>query len=168
MTDFPKSQTRQLLRRTFALALIAFGIWLAFPPRPPIAFIASLALFIVATGLLLKELLWPFTWMVDAFFGTGAGEGGKPPLDLRLAQFYVKEGRFEEALEEYLRVMKFHPYVAETWEQAILMTAKVSPDRAKVDRLFRRALRKLRNLEDQAAIRAAYDRAKEELGSQAA
>lgn len=162
MTDFSTSGFRQLLRRLFGLGLIGLGVWLAMPPEPPILFIVSILCFVLALAFLLPEVMRPFTWMVDKFFGTGPGEGGKPPLDLRLVRFYVKEERFEDALEEARRIVKFHPYAAEAWEQAILMTAIVSRDRGKVDRIFRKANRKIKDLDGRAALRRCYEQAKEE------
>ncbi|MEM7012189.1 MAG: hypothetical protein AAF585_11955 [Verrucomicrobiota bacterium] len=159
-------EPRKLIRWVVAAVCVMLGLIIAFK-GPEIAFLASLALFGVATLLMIHELTYPLTWLVDAFFGTGVGGGDKPPLDLRLARHYIKQGRLEDALDEYLRVMEYHPHVAETYEQAIILTAELDNDREAVEKLFEKGKRHLKEPEDQGNLLHAFNQAKEKLGGYA-
>lgn len=159
-------EPRKLIRWIVAAVCVTIGLVIAFK-GPEIAFLGSLALFGTATLLMIVELTYPLTWLVDAFFGTGVGGGDKPPLDLRLARHYIKEGRMEEALDEYLRVMEFHPHVSETYEQAMILTAEVENDREAVEKLFEQGRRRVKTPEDQGNLQTAFNVAKEKLGGYA-
>lgn len=162
MADHSKSWARRIARWISVVVLITGSVLLTIYVEPE-GVIFALPLAALAGFLLIPELTRPVTILIDVLFA-GRAEGGKPPLDLRLARGYVKQERLEEALEEYLRMMKFHPHVSEAYEQAMILTARTGGDRAKLERLFKQGLRRVGSLEEKADLRAVYDRAKEEIG----
>ncbi|MEM0970347.1 MAG: hypothetical protein AAGJ31_13395, partial [Verrucomicrobiota bacterium] len=94
-------------RRGTGMALLAGSI--PFLLRGDFTFLVGLLFCAVGGAFLLPELLAPAFWLVDLVFGTGSA-GGKPPLDLRKAEFYVKEARWEEAGAEYIDMLSHHPH----------------------------------------------------------
>jgi hypothetical protein len=137
---------------------VTLGIWTA-RSVGPLGIVFCLPFVLVATLLVLPELVRPFTWIIDHLFGTGPGSGDRPPLDLRLARAYVEQERYADALEEYRRVQGWHPAVSEPYEQIMILLARSgSGRRSDVERVYRQGRRHLRSRE----ARADLDRARKE------
>lgn len=150
---------RDLLRRigggvVFALA---FGV----SQSHLFGILFSLPLVAIGALLLMPELTRPVTWMIDALMGTQPGRGERPPIDLRLARFYVANERLDEALEEYARVMKWHPGISEPYEETMILLARTGAPRKEIDRVHQIALRRMRSPEARHAIESARRRALE-------
>ena len=95
----------------------------------------------------LSELLArPFHGMVDAIY-FGRDDREPPPVNLRLAQAYRSERRYEEAIAECERQLDFHPKSPELWAEMI-QSARASGDWELTEELRQRAARKL-NKRDQ-------------------
>ena len=71
-------------------------------------------------------------------------ETGKAPLDYTLARFYVKNGRLEEALEQYFRILENYPQELAAYREG-LEVARSTGDSAAAERLAKMALRKLKD-----------------------
>lgn len=85
----------------------------------------------------------PLTRLVDSLFFPG-GKLGKPLLNLKLPAYYINEGRYEEALAEYRKILKYYPDEIEAYEKTIWLLHDVFDDARGAEKLIRRA--KKRNL----------------------
>ncbi len=79
----------------------------------------------------------PIGLLVDSIFGTGTLFAERPPLDLRLAQHYVREERFADAIDEYERVRGYYPDIAEVYEEPLVLLGKIGAEREEIDELYR-------------------------------
>ncbi|MEM1297563.1 MAG: hypothetical protein AAGH89_19505, partial [Verrucomicrobiota bacterium] len=127
-------------------------------------FIFGLPLLIAVAILILPEFLKPIGWMVDSLFGTGVVFGERPPLDLRLAQHYVKEERWEEAIDEYARVRGYYPAILEVYSNPMILMAKIGHEREEIDELFAQGQRKITDRETLADLKRSHEKAVEEIG----
>jgi tetratricopeptide (TPR) repeat protein len=105
---------------------------------PPLLFLIGLVvvwkpLFALATK--------PLIAFVDSLFFPG-GKLEKPVLNLKLPAYYLSEGRYEEALAEYRKILRHYPDVAEAYEQAIWIEAVVNGSPQRAAKLLRRARRR--------------------------
>jgi len=141
MIEFSSESWRTVLRWLAALSLMALAVWLS----NGIGIVFFLPFVVVATLLVIPELTRPFTWMIDVLMGTTPPSGGRPPIDLRLARSYVEQERLDDALAEYARVMKWHPKIAEPYEQTMILLARTGATRARIERVHRQGLRRLRS-----------------------
>ena len=82
----------------------------------------------------------PLMLLVDLIFSPG-GRLEKPILNLKLPEHYLKEGRYEEALAEYRRILKHHPGETEAWEKAIWLESRIFGRTAAAAKLERTARR---------------------------
>jgi len=81
--------------------------------------------------------------MIDVLMGTTPPSGERPPIDLRLARSYVDQERLDDALAGYARVMKWHPKIAEPYEQTMILLARTGAKRARIEKVHRQGLRRL-------------------------
>jgi hypothetical protein len=167
MIPFFQDSWKTALRWAAAIGLVGLAVWIS-RHVGGISFVFCLPFLLVATLLVLKELTYPVTWMIDSFLGTTQGSPDKPPLDLRLARFYVEQDRLDEALAEYLRMMKLHPLIPEPYEQIMILLARTGASRTRIDQIRSRGLRKLRILDARNGLESAYQKAVDILAQRAA
>lgn len=146
------------IRWILAILALTAGALLARRSDPSVLY--SIFLFGITALLILPELLRPFTWGIDFLLGTLPGSGGKPPLDLRLARFYEREERYEDALGEYERVMKNYPRELEPYERSLHLIAELGGTQKELDALYQKALRRIRDEGMRESLRDAYEEAK--------
>ena len=95
---------------------------------------------------------------IDAVFFPG-GREAKPPYTVKLARFYVKKQRWEDAEDEYARMLSFYPGALEAWEErlalAFLRGANADPEPQKILAL---AIKALKRPEDQQVIHKRFTR----------
>ena len=60
----------------------------------------------------------PLSALIDSIY-LGSERNLRPPLDYRLAEFYVRHGRTDDALEEYARLIGHHPRDLRSYRDAI-------------------------------------------------
>lgn len=69
--------------------------------------------------------------LIDAVFFPG-GREARPPYSLKLARYYTVEKRWEEAEEEYARMLSFYPDRLEAWQERLELASRrgiaVKPD----------------------------------------
>lgn len=85
------------------------------------------------------------------------GEPGAPPPALyKLPEWYISEGRYEEALDEYEKISKTHPKEVECWKGMldVLVTHMGNTDAAR--KAARTGVRKVRAKENQDYLREYY------------
>ncbi len=80
----------------------------------------------------------PLMRMVDALFFPG-GKLDKPILNLKLPAYLVNQGRYDEALAEYRKILKHHPDEVEAYEKAIWLLHEIFDDPSAAAKLIRRA-----------------------------
>lgn len=86
---------------------------------------------------------------LDWLFSTGEAT---PPLDYRLAVLLEKNGKFEGALREYLKLAHYYPKEARAYGEALRMSLQLG-DLSAARRVFRRGMSRLENAEDREALR---------------
>ncbi len=99
----------------------------------------------------------PFTALIDAIFLPG-GRADKPEPDFKLPAYYELEGRHEDALAAYQKILRHHPDLPEAWIGAVRLLAGALDRPAEAESLRRRARRRLRrHPESLAELDAAWD-----------
>ena len=83
----------------------------------------------------------PLMLLVDSIFFPG-GELPKPVLNLKLPAYYLNEGRFDEALIEYRKILKYYPDEVEAYEKTIWLYLTVFKEPREAEKLLRRAKRR--------------------------
>tara|TARA_R110002096_G_scaffold316010_10_gene510364 strand:- start:18736 stop:19254 length:519 start_codon:yes stop_codon:yes gene_type:complete len=150
------------------IAAILVGCVVYLSKQSPYGFLLGLPLLIVVAILIMPEILKPISWMVDSLFGTGVVFGERPPLDLRLAQHYVKEERWDDAIEEYARVRGYYPAIPDVYTEPMILLAKLGAEKEEIEELFAKGQHKITDQEAKADLKRAYESALEELGHQRA
>jgi len=110
-------------------------------PRLLLAATAFLAGIASVWDLVFRLATRPFLLFIDLVFSPG-GHFRKPVLNLKLPAHYLKEGRHEEALAEYRKILTHHPREPEAYEKAIWLEASVFGRNAEASKLLRRAKRR--------------------------
>lgn len=106
-----------------------------------LAALSFLAAMVFLWGFIFGLLTKPLLKMVDLVFSPG-GRLEKPVLNLKLPAHYLKEERYEEALDEYRRILKHYPQETEAWEKAIWLEAEIFGRPAEASKLVRAARRR--------------------------
>ena len=129
-----------------AYKLFHFGVTTNGQVATAASLIVMFGFIVAATMLLLPETVpfvsRPFTAFIDGIYGTGPGKE-KPPFDCRLARGYVKQERYEDAVDEYARVMKYHPKEMEPYRESIQVLLNKLRDREGAEDVLDLGLRKL-------------------------
>ena len=97
----------------------------------------------------------PLLHLLDSIYLPSATE--PPPVDYTLARFYRKRGRLEESVQEYGKIVHYHPREAAAYVEGI-RTALEAGDTEAAARLLKRGRRCLRQADDRSAIEQAYER----------
>ena len=103
------------------------------------------AILCIITGLflLVPDVFAFIGRLVNSFFFPG-GKSGKPVLSYKLPDFYRRKQRYEEALEEYQRIIHHYPREARAWIGVIEVQMVDLCDVEAARQTYRRALHKLR------------------------
>ncbi len=101
---------------------------------------------VLATVLLLAPdlvgwILTPINGVIDSILLPG--ERGTPPADYTLARFYVQQLRYDEAIEEYLKIIHYHPRELPAYLEG-MMTAGQAQQTALIEKFHRLARRAFR------------------------
>lgn len=142
-------------------AAAAFGLAWAISNMTIFGVLFALPFCAIGALCLMKELTRPFTWIIDEVMGTTPGSDERPPIDLRLARFYVEKELLDDAIEEYTRVMRWHPAISEPYEEIMVLLARTGAPRKRIDQMLRRGRRHLRSPDARAALDRAYRQALE-------
>ena len=137
-----------LFRLIFASGCFGFAFWAAtYGYRNLLLTLMVSAVPIFVLGVLaiwnplFKLLTRPLIAMVDSLFFPG-GKLGKPTLNLKLPAYFVNEGRYTEALEEYEKVIRYYPDEVEAYEKAIWLQRDIFNQPQKAARLIKKAERR--------------------------
>lgn len=146
---------RRLLRWLFAIGSVGLSIWLI---RHGIAaggitgsffpILAAMILLVIGAILIAPELVAIFTKplfaLVDSIFFPG-GKLSKPVLSYTLPEFYTKEKRYDDALDEYRKILRHYPRESRAYLGAIELLVTEFGDKEAAKELFKRARQKLRD-----------------------
>ncbi len=115
-----------------------------------IAAAAFLGAFVLLWNPLIRLATKPLLALIDLVFSPG-GRLERPLLNLKLPAHYLNEGRYDEALAEYRKILRHYPHEIEAYEKAIWILCRISnrPDEAM--KLIRRARRRGVPLDDRIA-----------------
>lgn len=106
------------------------------------ALLGVVALIVLLAPELVRLTTWPAMKLIDSLIYPNE-RFKRPPLDFRLATFYVRRGLWEQAAEEYERILSYYPDNFETYEALLAIYTGPLPDRAAVRTLWRKARRRL-------------------------
>ena len=137
-----------LIRWLFGIGFLGISFWCATTGYNHLDFVLLLiGVFFFFLGIV---ALWktifhmatrPLMLLVDSIFFPG-GEFAKPILNLKLPAYYLNEGRFDEALLEYRKILKYYPDEVEAYEKAIWLYLTVFTKPHEAEKLLRRAKRR--------------------------
>ncbi len=154
-----------VLRWTIGLVLLWLAWELAIRPRDEETMDVTKVVLGAVVALVALAFLWssifrfaskPIVAMVDAVFSPG-GELEKPLLNLKLPSHYLNEGRHDEALAEYWKVIKHYPKEAEAYEKAIWLESEIFQRKKEVKKLLKLARRRGIELDHRIVMRATWD-----------
>jgi hypothetical protein len=122
-------------------------------------FVGFIVPVILALVILLPEInrcvVLPLLRMVDnIYYPTDSSD--RPPLNYRLADAYLGRGHTEDALEEYLHILHFHPQELPAYIAAISILLEREEDELDAKKLFRTGMRKIRNEGHRNALKNAF------------
>ncbi len=132
--------------------------WLA--KSGPTGMFPGLFLLIVGVKLLSPELVEWVSMPIQAVFNSilWPGDSDPPPLDYTLARFYCQQGRYEEAVEQYFRLLRHHPRELAAYLEGIAAAFDANaPESAR--KFYRKALWRLRLRSEREEVRRAFERA---------
>lgn len=142
------TETKPILRWIFAIGCFGVSAWMAktgYDSLDPGYLGLALLLFVVAFASIFTKLLAiaarPFTLLIDSIFFPG-GPLSRPILNLKLPHYYLREGRYDEALEEYRKIIRFYPDEAEAYEGAIELLVRRFQDFSTAEKLYRKSRRR--------------------------
>ena len=84
------------------------------------------------------------------------GETGAPPADYTLARFYVQQLRYDEAVEEYLKIIHYHPRELTAYLEG-MMTAGQAQQVSLIDKFHRLGRRAFRSTKVRAQLQAVLE-----------
>lgn len=105
--------------------------------------LAAVLLIVLGTALLLPDLFRILSGFAESLYLPG-GKFSKPILSYKLPEFYRREERFEEALEQYDKILAHYPRETRAWIGAIELLAEDFGSPEQAEEYYQRALRKLR------------------------
>jgi hypothetical protein len=109
---------------------------------------------------LVKLAARPMQRTVDSIYGTEEGDG-VPPLDYRLARFYVKEDRIEDAIDAYGRILEHYPAESDAYLE-ILPLLSGTPDASRtIDQFQQKAAKHISDAGLRDYVERAYTSARE-------
>ncbi len=82
--------------------------------------------------------------------------GGPPPALYKLAEWYMAEGRYADALAEYEKISKSHPRELECWTGMLDVVAGAMGDVKRAQAVARKGIRRLRDAGKRVALQAHY------------
>ena len=147
--------TRRITRWLFAVGGIGLSIYLirvgigrggitsSFLP-----ILGAMSLLVISVIVIAPELVKLFTMplfaLTDSIFFPGE-KLGKPVLSYTLPDFYTKEGRYEEAVEEYRKILKHYPEETAAYLGVIELLVTELGDRTEAKHFYTQARQRLRN-----------------------
>ena len=90
---------------------------------------------------LFKILTRPFTLLIDSIFFPG-GPLEKPILNLKLPAYYIENHRYEEAWDEYRKILRHYPNETEPYEKLLWLAIEIFEDREEARKILRKARRR--------------------------
>ncbi|MCB1230016.1 MAG: hypothetical protein KDN19_07115 [Verrucomicrobiae bacterium] len=86
----------------------------------------------------------PLLALIDSIFLPGQ-RGGKPDLNLKLPQFYREQCRYDDAMAEYRKIIRYYPEQVEGWIGAMELLVKIFDEPEAARKLYEKGRRKLRH-----------------------
>ena len=145
-----------LLRWLIGLVLLVTAWWLATQdheedPIDITRLVLGACAFLVGIAFLWTTIFHlatrPFFILIDQIFSPG-GQLERPVLNLKLPAHYLNEARYDEALAEYRKILRFYPDETEAYEKAIWLETAVYERPHEAARLLRRAKRRRLTLDE--------------------
>ena len=82
-----------------------------------------------------------------------------PPADYTLARLYRKQWRYRESVEEYFKILEYHPKELTAYLEGIATATEAHGFKTR-ERFFRLGLRKLKSLEAREQLERAFEASK--------
>ena len=139
---------KTILRWILGIALFSIALWSAKKGYhnldPTLMFVAVMSF---AAGLaavwesLFAAVTRPLMILIESIIFPGT-KFNKPTLNLKLPAYYVKEGRYNDALDEYRKVLKHYPDETKAYDEAIWLYTEIFEETEKALKLFNKAKRR--------------------------
>ena len=137
-----------VLRWIVGIGFFGVASWCAnvgYHDARPGLLLAALLLFLCGVGAVWTTVFHFFTRpllaLVDSIFFPG-GKLSRPVKNLKLPAYYLNEGRYAEALDEYLKVLRHYPDEVEAYEKAIWLYVEIFENPTEARKWMRRARRR--------------------------
>lgn len=102
------------------------------------ALLGIVALIVLLAPELVRLTTWPAMKLIDAVVYPNE-RFKRPPLDFRLATFYIRRGLWQQAAEEYERILGYYPQQFEAYQALMAIYTGPLADRKAARSLWRRA-----------------------------
>ena len=120
--------------------------------------LCSFALLIFAALVVAPEMAsWiatPFCRFIDNIYFPNTSD--TPPVDYTLAQLYRKQWKYNIALQEYNKIIHYHPFELNAYIEGIQVAIEAN-DRKSAQRIFNRGCRKLTQPDDLIYLKSIYN-----------
>ena len=139
------SPGQRVVRNLVGMALLIMFFMMAGSAAGAAGLLLAMSVLILSAILFSETLAHlfakPFTAVIDGiYFGNNSREA--PPLTLRLARWYRRNLRFEEAQQECERQLEYHPRSLELWCE-LIHGARESGNGTKMDAFLKKARHRL-------------------------
>ena len=146
---------KTLMRWILGISLFGIAIWSAKkgcdkldPTYLVIGFICLVIGLIAVWESLFAAATRPFMALIESIVFP-VTKFNKPLLNLKLPAYYIDEGRYDEALIEYRKIIKYHPDETGAYEKAIWLHVEIFEEPEEAMKLFNRAKKRNIALSDQ-------------------
>ncbi len=145
---------KTLYRWILGVALFGIALWLAkkgYHTLNPTYMGLAVICFVIGLTAVWESLFAaatrPFMILIESILFPGT-KLAKPILNLKLPAYYVNEGRYDEALAEYRKVLKYYPDEAEAYDGAIWLYVEIFEEPEEAQKLFNKASQRHLALDD--------------------
>ncbi len=86
----------------------------------------------------------PLSWALESFYFP-RDRSAKPTVNYKLPEYYIEQERFEDAMNEYLKIIRYHPQEAKAYIGAFELAVTELHDDETAKQIYSKARRKLKN-----------------------
>jgi len=143
------------MRLIFGIALFGIAVWSAkkgYDIMDPTYLVIGVICFVIGLIAVWESLFAaatrPFMALIESIVFP-VTKFNKPLLNLKLPAYYIDEGRYDEALIEYMKIIKYYPDETGAYEKAIWLHVEIFEDSEEAMKLFNRAKKRNISLSEQ-------------------
>ena len=151
-------------RIPYLVPLLGLVCYLGFVLRSPQGTLATAGLMLLVCALIITMgviIAWPFAEFISIPFANlyFPNREGSPPLSYHLADYYMKELRYEEALAECEKICHYHPRELTPWAIRIELLLEKFSDLDAAQDALQEGQHALHNPDKSKELQSHYDKA---------